>query len=75
MSSRSRRLCVPVRLCDLPHDVVARAAAAECRHASDESERVELLALAIWPPDTVHWVARSAAPLLADMGVRLPAAA
>lgn len=58
------RLCVPVRLCDLPVDVRLDAASVAARIERDECERLELLLAAIEPSDTVYWLSESARPVL-----------
>lgn len=48
---------VPVRLCDIPAEKRLAAAQRECRDAKDETEKSELLYAALFPSDTVYWVA------------------
>lgn len=58
------RLCVPVRLADVPLDVRLDAVTACNRIEHDEQQRLELLLAAIQPSDNVYWVAESARPLV-----------
>lgn len=58
------RLCVPVRLTDIPADVRLAAVRDAARIERDEHERLEILLAAIEPSDRVYWVAESARPLV-----------
>lgn len=57
LSEPSERRPVPVRLCDLPRDVLMRAARREARREPDVERKLDLLWAAINPSDVVFYVA------------------
>lgn len=58
------RLCVPIRLVDLPLDIRLEGAREAARVEPDPDERNEILLAAIMPSDRVYWVAESARPII-----------
>ena len=58
------RLCVPVRLPDIPVEVRLDGASDASRACSTEDERLEVLLAAISPSNRIYWVAESARPLV-----------
>jgi hypothetical protein len=54
------RRCVPVRLCDIDPVRRLRAAVVCCKEARDEGEKLDLIAAAMNPSETVYWVAPGA---------------
>lgn len=61
---RSKRRTVPVRLCDLPQDVLLDGAAEACRREQGDLERAGIVAAALYPSSRTYWLAESAIPTL-----------
>lgn len=64
----TRRRTVPVRLDELPVDVRLDGARDAIRIESGD-ERIALLEAALFPSDTVYWLAESARPLLEQLRI------
>lgn len=47
----------PVRLCDIPVEKRLSAAQRACRDAVDETEKTELLFAALYPSNTIYFIA------------------
>lgn len=58
------RLCVPVRLTEIPQEVRLEAVPVATRIYRDPVEQMEILLAAIAPSNTTYWVSESARPLI-----------
>jgi hypothetical protein len=56
-SESDRRRIRPVRLCDIDLDRRLRAAREVSQEERDDQAKLELLHAALFPSDTVYWVA------------------
>lgn len=63
-ASARPRLCVPVRLDEIPEPVRLKAVAEANRSERDEDARLEVLLAALSPSDRVYWVSDRARPLI-----------
>lgn len=57
LTRRSDRRHVPVRLCDIPAEIRMSAAQKACRREPDPDTRSEIVAAAVYPSDTVYYIA------------------
>lgn len=57
LTRRSDRRHVPVRLCDIPAEIRMSAAQKACRREPDPQEREAIVTAAVFPSDTVYYIA------------------